>query len=283
MTRIKTIYIFSLVLGLIIAGYPAYGENTNEHDTIIVIGSRHITSSEFRDMLATIRSGGDMIKILESFTPEGKTRIADKLIGERLFAMEASRLGLDSEPDIRKQIDTAVTHILANALEKKEINTLDLSEEGLNQFYMKNQSLFTTSRRYKARHIVTKTKNQAQMALKEIHSGRTFAEVATEYNIDSSKLKSGDLGWVMPGVMVKSFEDALFSLKEGQISDIVKTNFGFHIIKAEAVDEGTLRSFERVQDEVKNQIINQHLTQLRQMLEKKYPVQINKELLQKIK
>ena len=81
--------------------------------------------------------------------------------------------------------------------------------------------------------------------------------------------------------MVKSFEDALFSLEEGQVSDIVKTSFGFHIIKVEEIDKGKLKPFDVVKDKVKKQIIDQHISQLKENLTKKYPVKINKELLLK--
>ena len=118
-------------------------------------------------------------------------------------------------------------------------------------------------------------------ALSEVKSGGKFNEVAAERNIDSTKLRGGDLGWIVKGIMVKSFEDALFSLEEGQVSDIVKTSFGFHIIKVEEIDKGKLKPFDIVKDKVKKQIIDQHISQLKENLRIKYPVKINRELLMK--
>lgn len=276
--------IFLLIL-IVVLPVTSKGQPVTLPDAEVAakIDGRVINADEFFDMLLIYRQNGDMRKTLKTLTEEGKEEILNGLVLQKLYALEAEERGIDCDSRVRQAIQNATDKVLAEFLLKREISRLDLSDSGLMQFYNANSELFMSKKRIKTRHVNTQTKEEAQAALKEIEKGRDFAEVAAERNIDSSKSKGGDLGWVMPGVMVKPFEDALFRLKQGQISDIVQTNFGFHIIKAEAVDEGTLRSFESVQDEVKNQIINQHLTQLRQMLEKKYPVQINKELLQKIK
>jgi peptidyl-prolyl cis-trans isomerase C len=84
---------------------------------------------------------------------------------------------------------------------------------------------------WRASHILLKDRSLAQELLKKIKQGVNFESVAREYSQCPSKSKGGDLGWFGPGQMVKPFEDAVSRLGTGSISDIVSTQFGYHIIK----------------------------------------------------
>ena len=83
----------------------------------------------------------------------------------------------------------------------------------------------------RASHILVSTLEEAEKVLSEIKSGGDFGELAKKYSKCPSKENGGDLGYFEKGQMVKEFEDAAFSLNEGEISGIVKTEFGYHIIK----------------------------------------------------
>ncbi|UJG42118.1 MAG: peptidyl-prolyl cis-trans isomerase [Candidatus Heimdallarchaeum aukensis] len=83
----------------------------------------------------------------------------------------------------------------------------------------------------KASHILVKKRSEAERILKELQDGADFAELARKYSTCPSKKRGGNLGFFTHGQMVKEFEKAAFSLKKGELSDIVKTEFGFHIIK----------------------------------------------------
>ena len=80
-------------------------------------------------------------------------------------------------------------------------------------------------------HILVKNKTTAEEVLAKLKNGEDFAKLAGEYSIDGSRRRGGDLGEFQRGVMVKEFEDAAFKLEKGQTSGIVKTQFGYHIIK----------------------------------------------------
>ncbi len=86
-----------------------------------------------------------------------------------------------------------------------------------------------------ASHILVKTEQEANVALYDVRNGKAFEDVAKEKSMCPSKKQGGNLGWFGRGQMVKEFETAAFSLKKGEISKPVKTQFGWHIIKVNDV------------------------------------------------
>ena len=80
-------------------------------------------------------------------------------------------------------------------------------------------------------HILVEKLSLAQELKTKIAKGESFANLAKQYSIDASKKRGGDLGYFGRGMMVPEFEKAAFSLEKGQVSDIVKTQFGYHVIK----------------------------------------------------
>ncbi|TLY08639.1 MAG: peptidylprolyl isomerase [Thaumarchaeota archaeon] len=80
-------------------------------------------------------------------------------------------------------------------------------------------------------HILVEKLSVAQELRAKIAKGESFANLAKEYSIDVSKKRGGDLGFFGRGIMVSEFEKAAFALQKGQVSDVVKTQFGYHIIK----------------------------------------------------
>lgn len=80
-------------------------------------------------------------------------------------------------------------------------------------------------------HILVEKQSQALIVLERLKKGEDFAKIAQEVSQDGSRRRGGDLGWFGRGVMVREFEQAAFALQKGQISEPVKTQFGYHIIK----------------------------------------------------
>ncbi|MDX9801504.1 MAG: peptidylprolyl isomerase [Spirochaetia bacterium] len=87
---------------------------------------------------------------------------------------------------------------------------------------------------WKASHILIKDRRLAEELLKKIKQGASFESLAREHSTCPSKSKGGDLGWFGPGQMVKPFEDAVKKTGAGSVSDVISTQFGYHIIKVTA-------------------------------------------------
>jgi peptidyl-prolyl cis-trans isomerase D len=158
----------------------------------------------------------------------------------------------------------SVTYIDINPQEY--IDEANITDEDVSIFYEENIEQYKVKKEIHARHIlftleegaddqkVEEVKKKAGEILEKARKGENFAELAKEYSEGPSKDKGGDLGYFSAGQMVKPFEEAAFKMKPGEISDLVRTPFGYHIIKAEDVREARTRPLEEVREEIKERI-----------------------------
>ncbi len=100
------------------------------------------------------------------------------------------------------------------------------------------------------KQTVAKKKKEAEKVLALVNKGEDFAKLAQEYSEGPTKKNGGDLGFFPRGRMVKAFDDAVFSMQPGEVSSLVRTSFGFHIIKLEKIRPAKVRSFDEVKDEL---------------------------------
>jgi peptidyl-prolyl cis-trans isomerase D len=140
-----------------------------------------------------------------------------------------------------------------------------LSDEDLKAAYEKNKDSFVQPERRQARHILIESGSddaaalkKAQDVLAEANAGKDFAELAKKYSQDlGSAQNGGDLGWAQRGALDASFapiEDAEFSMKVGEVRGPVKSKFGYHIIKLDAIEPGHGRTFEEARSELESQL-----------------------------
>ena len=137
--------------------------------------------------------------------------------------------------------------------------SIQITDAQLHSAYNNQQADFTTPERVQARHILLKSdasndaavKAKAEALLKQLQGGADFGKLAKEKSEDTgSAANNGELGWLVKGQTVKPFEDSAFSLKPGQMSGLVKTEYGYHIIQVEAHEQPHIKPF----DEVKAQL-----------------------------
>lgn len=150
------------------------------------------------------------------------------------------------------------------AIKKADIlNSLNISDEELKSYYEEHKTDYETKEQRHARHILIKTdknadektvdaaKKKAEDLLSRLKQGESFEELAKKYSDDpGSAPKGGDLGFFGRGMMVKPFEEAVFTLQPHELSDLVKTDFGWHIIRLEEVRPAGLKPFDEVKDAI---------------------------------
>lgn len=184
-------------------------------------------------------------------TPEGKKELLDTMVVRELILQQAKKDGLDKSPEVAAKLEELKKRVVVESFLKKKVEEqAKVSDEEMKKFYEENKDKFKSGEQVKASHILMKTEKEAQDVLKELKGGAKFEELAKKHSIDSAAAKGGELGWFSKGSMVPEFESVVFGLKEGETSGIVKTKFGYHIIKL----TGKRPAGTRTLDEVKEQI-----------------------------
>jgi peptidyl-prolyl cis-trans isomerase C len=227
------------------------------------------------DQLVGLRLLSQEVKTRNVTVPDGDV---DKRVAEisKQFASEdvfkqmlaAQKVSYDKFRDDQRQ-DLAINKMLSDALASKVTAT----PEQVDDFYKKNPERFKQGERVRASHILVavpqnadaatkeKARTKAEGLLKKIKAGEDFAALAKQNSEDpGSAVQGGDLGFFTPGQMVPQFNDVAFKLAPGAVSDLVETQFGFHIIKV--VDKQTARTIPL--DEVRPQVQQFLETQNRQ-------------------
>jgi peptidyl-prolyl cis-trans isomerase C len=184
---------------------------------------------------------------------------------ERFPSKEAFEQALSSQnftvEAVKKDIQD---QILRQQVVKKEIlDKVNVNPDQFQPFYETNKNKYVEEEQVHARHILIKVpqdtsaadeeklKKKANDVLKRAKKGEDFAALAKQFSEDGSRESGGDLGFFARGRMVGPFEDAAFTLKPGQISDLVRTQFGYHIIKVEERKPGRSLSYEEAKEQVK--------------------------------
>jgi peptidyl-prolyl cis-trans isomerase D len=150
-------------------------------------------------------------------------------------------------------------------------DTIQVTDAQVQDYYNSHKDEYRTPERVRARHILLSTANkpkdevpkiqaQAEALLKQIKAGGDFAELAKKNSQDpGSAPKGGDLGWVSRGQMVKNFEDAVFTLKPNEISNVVTTEYGFHIIQVLEKQPAHLQTLDEVKPAIVVTLKNQNV------------------------
>ncbi len=129
--------------------------------------------------------------------------------------------------------------------------TIEATDDELFNFYEDEQARFTSEEERQAQHILLPSKELANKVLDLLGQGVDFDKLAAQYSEDTgSKDSGGDLGLFGRGVMVDAFENAVFAMQEGQLSELVKSDFGYHIIKLNKIQAGSVKPFSEVRSEL---------------------------------
>jgi peptidyl-prolyl cis-trans isomerase C len=178
----------------------------------------------------------------------------DRVLSEMAFTKEEIRAKIRETLAVRKLISQKVQQ------------GLSVSDEELRSFYQENRSVFQQPEKVRARHILVKVdpETDKEMARKTIDAardrlvkGEDFAAVAREVSEGPSAPQGGDLGFFGRGQMVKPFEEAAFSLETGEISPVVETRFGYHVLQVTDREPEKTLAFDEVKDRLEQVLLNE--------------------------
>ncbi len=198
-------------------------------------------------------------KLITESAKEKNITVTDEEFNEQLKNYEEILGGEEKYKEFLKQNnlteeyfkDSIKKEMIIDKYKNDYVNGLKISEEEAKKHFEENKDAYVKIR---ASHILVKTEEEAKKVLEKIQKGEDFHALAATESIDNmSAVQGGDLGFFARGQMVPEFEEAAFSLKPGEVSEIVQTDYGYHIIKV----EDRLDKYEDVKDEVLEDLKNQ--------------------------
>jgi peptidyl-prolyl cis-trans isomerase C len=187
---------------------------------------------------------------------EGKARetyVLDFLIDGQLVAQKAKADKLDQTQDFARKLAFQREKLLMESL-LGQIAKSAVTDAALRATYEEAKKAQKPETEVHARHILVPEEADAKAAQKRVKGGEDFAKVAKEVSKDSGA-EGGDLGWFTKGKMVPEFAEAAFKLEPGQISEPVKSAFGWHVIKLEEKRQTTFPPYDEVKDQVARYVV----------------------------
>ena len=196
---------------------------------------------------------------------ESRRRVLlEYLIEAHLFADEANKDQLTSGKDFENRLAYYKLRAMRDAFYEKKVRG-GVSDAQAKAAYDEQIGKLKPEAEVHARHILVKTEEEAKDLVKQLKAGADFNELAKKSSDSSNAHSGGDLGYFSRGQMVKSFEEAAFALEPGQVSDPVKSEFGWHVIKVEDKRNRPVPSFDEVKDQIMASLVQ---TQLKDTVQK---------------
>ncbi len=293
-------------------------DRVNEEDEVLAtVNGTPITLSEYKASLEKLKS---QLPKGDSLDPEGiktlKMNLLNQLIEKKLLIAEAGKLGITvSEAEMNEQInrivgeypdsDTFNSRMKEENIDipswKKEIeyqimleklvkavagSNITVTPEEVKKYYDDHLDLYNSPTRVRALQIMLETREQAQTILDEIKGGGDFSELAKTYSISPDSEKGGDLGFFSEGEMPPSFS-VVFTMKPGDLSDVVESEYGFHLFKIVDRREAKMLSLEEARPEIEEKLkrlkSEEKYGEWFEQIRKSTKIEVNPSVLEKIK
>ena len=256
----------------------------SKDDVIIKAGSSKLTK---QDLQEDLKSFPPQTKAFLS-SPEGLNRLKDELIKREVLYEEAKKKGLAKSEDFKKRMEEFKKITLINMLLEQELKAVqqDVTEKEAREYYDKHKDEFINPTERRLSQIVVKNEDEAKKVYEKIDKGEEFEKIAKELSTDEkTKASGGDLGFFKKGQLNQQIENAVFSLRKGQVSMPLTYKGELYIFKVTDV-KGTPVEF----DQIKSQLIEQLKAKKQQdwfnsyieELKKKHKVEVNEKTLQEI-
>jgi len=258
------------------AAAPAATPPAEPDKVILTIGDQKITEAQFDNMINAIPA-----QYQQFARGAGKRQFAEQIVQVKMLSQEAEKRKIDQEPKIREEVAFQRENLLAQAMFLSLQESVKVDDAAVEKYYNEHKSEYEV---LKARHILVRVKGapmqaipgkpeypddealkKAQEIRARIVGGEDFATVAKAESDDAgSGAQGGDLGEFRKGMMVPPFEQAAFAAKVNEISQPVKTPFGYHIIKVEShVTKSLAEARPDIEKKVRPEIARSAITDLR--------------------
>jgi len=240
---------------------------SSDNKTLVAVNGYNITKGELDAKLESQPAATQVVRqmlqqdLLFQYAKDNNIQVTDGDIDQQINQIKAQMSDLQLQQALAQQgmtmqdlRDVMRERVIVNKAISKEVN---ITPAMMQDYLNKNHALLDQPAQVDARHILVADLATANMIEAKLHSGGDFAALARQYSTDpGTKDKGGELGYFTQGAMVKQFSDVAFSLKPGQISQPVKSPYGWHIIQVEHVKPAQVATLANSGSKIRDNLLN---------------------------
>lgn len=257
MTNLMKTLIFCCVMGvsLSILGSTLLGGEKKDDPVLAMVNGVPITKSQLVPLVDQYLDKSKKAAI----SKEDRLQILKGLITRQLILQQKESNDIRKEERIVKQVRDFEDRLVVDAFLTKSVGKhLTVTDAEIKEYYQQNLTKFASPPKVKARHILVRTRKEAEQVKQKLRKGEDFAKLAKEYSIDLPMAREGgSMGTIEKGRTLPELEKVLFTLNVGETSDIVETRFGFHILTVDEIITTQYRPLNEVSEAVKSAILMQ--------------------------
>lgn len=196
----------------------------------------------------------------QTISAEEKEEIVHNMIRRQLILHLPEVQRYKQDETVMRQVREFENNLIVRRYLEKTVGRAKVVADGdLRTFYEANRSQFAIPPKVEARHILTRTRSQAEKVLALLKQGDDFSGLARQYSIDlPMALEGGGMGTIEKGKTLPALEHVLFTLQEGQHSDVVQTPFGYHVVTVDKLHPAGFRTFDEVKEQIRTMLTRRH-------------------------
>ena len=256
-----------VLAGAIAGGFYAYTTT----QTVGSVNGDRITKSELYDTMANVYGSSAVdslitMKVIEKEADKRNVKVKDSEINEEVKAYEESYGGEEALTSALKSSGLTLEDLKEDIevnikIEKLMQEDIEITEDEVKAYYEENKANYDQPEQVEVSHILVEDEETANGLLKKIKDGGDFAKLAKENSTDTATAENGgELGYISKGEMVEEFENAAFALEENEISNVVKSDYGYHIIKKTGHKEAKESTYEESKDDAKEAALSEKIS-----------------------
>ena len=225
-----------------------------ENKVLAVISGSEITE---KDLNAIIMRYPEEQRAMFS-SEMGKKQLLEQMISFELMNKLGKEMKLNETEEYKAGLEQLEKDLLTQMTINKVLSEVTVTDEDAKKYYKENKTQFDQPATVSAKHILVDNEELCSEVKERIENGElSFEDAAKEYSTCPSNAQGGSLGVFGRGMMVPEFEEAVFNMKNGEVSGPVKTQFGYHLIKLENLQAGGESEYEEVRNEIERSLMYQ--------------------------
>ncbi len=224
-----------------------------ENKILATVNGVAITENDVEKMVVALTQHGQNVN-----NEQGRKMVLDQLISKKLLLLDAQKNMYEYDPLFKEELEMVKNDLLVNFTMKKTLEKVTVSDQDAKAYFDENKEQMVEGEKVNASHILVDSQDKAKELLEKINNKEiSFEDAARQESSCPSKDNGGNLGEFTRGQMVPEFDNACFTMKVGEITGPVKTQFGYHLIKLNSKTDATPLKFEDIKDQIKDSLLQQ--------------------------